>query len=179
MSGERPIKLLISVMNKMIRESFSGFISAETQNCCIRQSGVCDGCIWRQVTFPHAHGMLGSCYGMKPTHPQDGLHAETNDGHGCRPPVDLRSGLCWNGDSGGRRRINRGPQSPDAIKSALEQQVGKRVRVKLESGQDLDGKVATVGSYVVQLAELTGMNHFDATVKLDEIAAVIVKVRTK
>ena len=69
--------------------------------------------------------------------------------------------------------------SPDVIKSALEQQVGKRVKVKLETGQDLDGKVAKVGSHAVQLAELTGMEFFDATVKLDEIAAVIVKVRTK
>ncbi len=69
--------------------------------------------------------------------------------------------------------------SPDVIKSALEQQIGKRVKVKLESGQDLDGKVAKVGSHAVQLAELTGMEFFDATVKLDEIAAVIVKVRTK
>lgn len=69
--------------------------------------------------------------------------------------------------------------SPDVIKSALEQQVGKRVKVKLESGQDLDGKVVKVGSHAVQLAELTGMEFFDATVKLDEIAAVIVRVRTK
>ena len=69
--------------------------------------------------------------------------------------------------------------SPDAIKSALEQQIGKRVKVKLESGQDLEGKVAKIGSHAVQLAELTGMEFFDATVKLDEIVAVIVKVRTK
>jgi hypothetical protein len=69
--------------------------------------------------------------------------------------------------------------SPNAIKSALEQQIGKRVKVKLESGQDLEGKVAKIGSHTVQLTELTGMEFFDATVKLDEIAAVIVKVRTK
>ena len=69
--------------------------------------------------------------------------------------------------------------SPDAIKSALELQVGKRVKVKLESGHDLEGKVAKVGSQAVQLVELTGMEFFDATVKLDEIAAVIVRVRTK
>ncbi len=69
--------------------------------------------------------------------------------------------------------------SPDAIKSALEQQVGKRVKIKLESGQDVEGRVAKVGSHAVQLAELTGMEFFDATVKLEEIAAVIVKVRTK
>jgi len=69
--------------------------------------------------------------------------------------------------------------SPDAIKQALEQQVGKRVKVKLESGQDLEGKVAKVGSHAVQLSELSGMEFFDATVKLDEIAAVVVRVRTK
>lgn len=69
--------------------------------------------------------------------------------------------------------------SPDAIKHALEQQVGKRVKVKLESGQDLEGKVAKVGSHAIQLSELSGMEFFDATVKLEEIAAVIVRVRTK
>ncbi|MEK9142494.1 MAG: hypothetical protein AAB308_15675 [Nitrospirota bacterium] len=69
--------------------------------------------------------------------------------------------------------------SPDAIKSVLEQQVGKRVKLKLESGQDLEGEIAKIGAHAVQLAELTGMEFFDATVKLDEIAAVLVKVRTK
>lgn len=69
--------------------------------------------------------------------------------------------------------------SPDAIKHTLELQIGKRVKVKLESGQDLEGKVAKVGSHAVQLTELSGMEFFDATVKLDEIAAVIVRVRTK
>lgn len=69
--------------------------------------------------------------------------------------------------------------SPDAIQSTLEQQVGKRVKVKLESGQDLEGKVAKIGSQAVQLAELTGMEFFDAMVKLDKITAVIVKIRTK
>ena len=69
--------------------------------------------------------------------------------------------------------------SPDAIKSVLEQQVGKRVKVKLESGQDLEGKVAKIGSHAVQLVELAGMEFFDATVKLEEITAVIVRVRTK
>lgn len=69
--------------------------------------------------------------------------------------------------------------SPDAIKHALEQQVGKRVKVKLESGQDLEGKVAKVGSHAIQLSELSGMEFFDATVKLEEIVAVIVRVRTK
>jgi hypothetical protein len=69
--------------------------------------------------------------------------------------------------------------SPDVMKSLLEQQVGKRVKIKLSSGQDVEGKVAKVGSHAVQLTELVGMELFDATVKLEQITAVIVRVRTK
>ena len=58
--------------------------------------------------------------------------------------------------------------SPDGMKSLLEQQVGKRVKIKLCSGQDVEGKVAKVGSHAVQLTELVGMELFDATVKLND-----------
>ncbi len=69
--------------------------------------------------------------------------------------------------------------SPDVIKQILDQHVGKRVKVKLESGQELEGKVAKVGSHAVHLTELSGMEFYDATVKLEEVGAVIVRVRTK
>lgn len=69
--------------------------------------------------------------------------------------------------------------SPDAIRQALEQQMGKRVKLKLVSGQDLEGKVTRVGNQAVTLTELTGMEFFDATVRVDQVAAVIVKVRSK
>ena len=69
--------------------------------------------------------------------------------------------------------------SPDAVRQTLEQQQGKRVKVKLVSGQDLDGKVAKVGTHVVVLTELSGMEFFDATLRLDHVAAVIVRARTK
>ncbi|MCI1278986.1 MAG: hypothetical protein LKG23_08390 [Nitrospira sp.] len=36
--------------------------------------------------------------------------------------------------------------SLDVPRQFLEQQVGKRVKIKLLSGQDLDGKVAKVGT---------------------------------
>ena len=68
---------------------------------------------------------------------------------------------------------------PDVMKSLLEQQVGKRVKIKLCSGQDVEGKVAKVGSQAVQLTELVGMELFDATVKLNDVAAVIAKARGK
>lgn len=65
--------------------------------------------------------------------------------------------------------------SPDVLRQILEQQVGKRVKIKLLSGQDLDGKVAKVGTQAVGLTELSGMELFDATVRLDQVAAVIVR----
>ena len=69
--------------------------------------------------------------------------------------------------------------TPDAVRHVLEQQVGKRVKVKLVSGQDLDGKVFKVGAHAVTLAELGGMDFFDATIRLDQVAAVLVKMRGK
>jgi hypothetical protein len=65
--------------------------------------------------------------------------------------------------------------SPDGIRQTLEANLKKRVRVKLLSGQDLEGQVAQIGSHAVLLTELTGMDFFDATVRLDQIAAVIVR----
>jgi hypothetical protein len=69
--------------------------------------------------------------------------------------------------------------SPEAIRHTLEQQTGKRVKLKLQSGQELEGKVSKVGSNVVVVSELSGMEFFDATVRVDQVAAVIVRVRTK
>ena len=69
--------------------------------------------------------------------------------------------------------------SPEAIRHTLEQQAGKRVKLKLVSGQDVEGKVSKVGSHAVVMTELSGMELFDATVRIDQVASVIIKVRTK
>jgi hypothetical protein len=65
----------------------------------------------------------------------------------------------------------------DAIKVNLERHVGKRVRLRLLSGQDVEGTVVAVGNAAVHLARLAGTDFFDAVVRLDQIAAVIVRVR--
>ena len=41
----------------------------------------------------------------------------------------------------------------DAIKQVLDHHAGKRAKVKLTSGQDLDGTVATVGTTAVHLSQ--------------------------
>lgn len=68
---------------------------------------------------------------------------------------------------------------PASIRAALEQQAGKRVKLKLVSGQDLEGKVVEVSDKVVIVDELTGMEFYGATVQLDQVAAVIVRTRTQ
>lgn len=71
-----------------------------------------------------------------------------------------------------------GAQNPGSIRDALEQQLGKRAKLKLVSGQDLEGKITEVGNEVVIVSELTGMEFFGATVRLDQVAAVIVRANT-
>jgi hypothetical protein len=63
----------------------------------------------------------------------------------------------------------------DALRSAIAPHVGQRLRLKLVSGQDLEGQVVSVGSSAVALTQLAGMEFFDATVRLDQVAAVIVR----
>ncbi len=65
--------------------------------------------------------------------------------------------------------------SADVIRAALEQQTGKRVRLKLVSGQDLEGQVSRIGTNGVLLTELAGMEFYDATIRTDQIAAVIAR----
>ena len=65
----------------------------------------------------------------------------------------------------------------DAVKVNLDRQVGKRVRLRLVSGQDLEGTVVAVGTAAVHLGRIVGMDFFDGVVRLDQITAVIVRVR--
>jgi hypothetical protein len=65
----------------------------------------------------------------------------------------------------------------DAIKVNLERQTGKRVRLRLLSGQDIEGNVVAVGAAAVHVGRLVGAEFFDAVVRLDQIAAVVVRVR--
>lgn len=69
--------------------------------------------------------------------------------------------------------------APESLKQALDSQVGKRVKLKLTSGQDLEGTVASVTAQTVQLTQLAGSEFFDAAVRLDHVSAVIVRVKTK
>jgi hypothetical protein len=64
----------------------------------------------------------------------------------------------------------------DATQAAiLASQVGKTVELHLSSGEKIGGEVASVGEDLVHLTSLTGMEMFEATVTIDDIAAVVVR----
>ncbi|HWR72480.1 MAG TPA: hypothetical protein VN604_04885 [Nitrospirota bacterium] len=69
-------------------------------------------------------------------------------------------------------------KSPAAtVKDVLQENTGKRVTVRLENGEDLEGTVTKVGELVVHIAKLSGKDFYDAVVRIDRISAVIFKVR--
>jgi hypothetical protein len=68
---------------------------------------------------------------------------------------------------------------PSWVARTLDHQIGKRVKLKLRSGQELEGTVSKVGTHAVHLAQLAGMDFYDAAVRLDDVSAVIVKARNK
>jgi len=68
---------------------------------------------------------------------------------------------------------------PSWIGKTLEHQVGKRVKLKMRSGQELEGTVTKVGAHAVHVTQLAGMDFYDAAVRLDDVSAVVVKARNK
>jgi hypothetical protein len=69
-------------------------------------------------------------------------------------------------------------KSPAAtIKDILSEQTGKRVIVRLENGENLEGTVTRVGDSVVHIVRVSGKDFYDAVVRIDRISAVLFKVR--
>jgi hypothetical protein len=65
------------------------------------------------------------------------------------------------------------------IKDVLQENVSKRVTVRLETGENLEGFVSSVGDSLVHLSKITGRDFFDAVVRIDRINAVVFRVREK
>jgi hypothetical protein len=63
------------------------------------------------------------------------------------------------------------------IKDVLRENIGKRVILRMETGENLEGTVVKVGELVVHLEKLSGKDFYDAVVRVDRISAVVFKVR--
>jgi hypothetical protein len=65
------------------------------------------------------------------------------------------------------------------IKDVLADNTGKRVAIRLASGEEIEGTVTTVGNSLVHVSKLAGKDFYDAVVVIDKIAAVRMKMRDK
>ena len=59
----------------------------------------------------------------------------------------------------------------------LTDSVGKRVGLRLDSREELEGTVSSVGDQLVLISKLSGRDYYDAYVSIERISAVIVKTR--
>jgi hypothetical protein len=65
------------------------------------------------------------------------------------------------------------------IKSILAQHAGKRVAVRTEDGETLDGTVVKVTEQLVYIEKLVGKEFFDAVVRLDRINSVTFRIKNQ
>jgi hypothetical protein len=70
-------------------------------------------------------------------------------------------------------------RSTDNMRTILEQEIDLPVKLRLKSGQELSGTVVRLGTGVVQLSHIGGMEFYDAVINLDDISAVLFRVRQR
>jgi len=63
------------------------------------------------------------------------------------------------------------------MKTLLTDSIGKRLVLRLESSEEMEGTVTMVGEHLVHISKLSRRDFFDAFVSIDRISAVIVRVR--
>lgn len=68
-------------------------------------------------------------------------------------------------------------RNADTLESLLSAQQGKKVTIRLGSGEELSGTVKAVNGSLVQLSELSGKEFYDAIIAIPRIAAVIVRAK--
>ncbi|KAB2931478.1 MAG: hypothetical protein F9K25_07855 [Candidatus Contendobacter sp.] len=66
----------------------------------------------------------------------------------------------------------------DTVEKVLTAQKGRKVTIRLGSGEDLSGTVQEVNGSLVRLSELSGKEFYDAVIATKSIAAVIIRART-
>lgn len=65
----------------------------------------------------------------------------------------------------------------DTVQSVLAAKKGKRVTVRLRSGQELTGVMRDATSKLVVIGAVTGREFFDAVIPLENIDAVLVRTK--
>jgi hypothetical protein len=63
------------------------------------------------------------------------------------------------------------------IKEILATYEGKRVAIRLDGGEELEGIVTTIGDQLVHVAKLSKRDFYDAVIRIDKINAIILRAR--
>lgn len=70
-------------------------------------------------------------------------------------------------------------KSSSSIPDILRERTGKRIIIRVQSGEDIEGTVAEVRDSVVHVTQLAGKEFYDAVISIDRISAVIIRVRNR
>jgi hypothetical protein len=70
-----------------------------------------------------------------------------------------------------------GIAATDTTQSVLAAQKGKRVTVRLTSGQELTGTVRDANAKLVVVGSVSGREFFDAVIPLEAIEAVLIRTK--
>jgi len=65
----------------------------------------------------------------------------------------------------------------DSTQSVLAAQKGKRVTLRLRSGQEMSGTVRDANAKLVVLGAVSGREFFDAVVPLEMIEAILIRTK--
>lgn len=65
----------------------------------------------------------------------------------------------------------------DTTQSVIAAQKGKRLTVRLRSGQELTGTVREASDRLLVLEAVTGREFFDAVISMDAVEAVLIRTR--
>ena len=68
-------------------------------------------------------------------------------------------------------------QPSDTMQSILQKNVGQMVELRMKSGEKIGGRVEKLGAKLVHLSELSGAEFYDAAVAIDDVSAVVVRVK--
>lgn len=70
-------------------------------------------------------------------------------------------------------------KASETMREVLSQYTGKKVALRLESGDEIEGIVTMVGNSLLHMSKLSGKEFYDAVISIDKISAVRMRMRDK
>ncbi len=67
----------------------------------------------------------------------------------------------------------------ETMRDVISHFTGKKLALRLDSGEEIEGTISMVGNSLVQVSRLSGKEFYDAVVSIDKISAVRMRAREK